>query len=71
MSKIKIGWAEESITPEKNVSLVGQFAERISKYVEKPLTVTAMAIDNGIEQAIIWDLMKAIERKIAKRRGLM
>ena len=24
-----------------------------------------------IEQAIIWDLMKAIERKIAKRRGLM
>lgn len=24
-----------------------------------------------IEQAVIWDLMKAIERKIAKRRGLM
>lgn len=25
----------------------------------------------NIEQAVIWDLMKAIERKIAKRRGLM
>ena len=24
-----------------------------------------------IEQNVIWDLMKAIERKIAKRRGLM
>ena len=24
-----------------------------------------------IEQAIIWDLMKAIERKIARRRGLI
>jgi hypothetical protein len=25
----------------------------------------------GINQNVIWDLMKAIERKIAKRRGLM
>lgn len=25
----------------------------------------------NIEQSAIWDLMKAIERKIAKRRGLM
>lgn len=25
----------------------------------------------GINQAIIWDLMKDVERKIAKRRGLM
>ena len=25
----------------------------------------------NIEQAVIWDMMKDIERKIAKRRGLM
>lgn len=24
-----------------------------------------------INQAVIWDLMKAVERKVAKRRGLM
>jgi len=35
MSKLYIGWSEMSITPDKKVSLVGQFAQRISKYVEK------------------------------------
>ena len=40
MSKIRIGWAETNITPEKKISLQGQFAERISQYVEKPLTAT-------------------------------
>ena len=40
MSNIKIGWSEISITPDKKISLVGQFAERISQYVEKPLMAT-------------------------------
>mgnify|MGYP001305377686 FL=1 len=31
MSKLKFGWAEQSITPDKKVSLAGQFAERISE----------------------------------------
>ena len=53
MNIIKIGWSEVDITPHKTVSLVGQFVERISEYVEKPLTATAMAIDNGTEQTII------------------
>ena len=53
MSTIKIGWAEENITPDKKVSLAGQFAERISQYVEKPLTVTAMAVDSGAEQMVM------------------
>ena len=44
MSKLLIGWSEANITPEKKVSLEGQFAERISEYVEKPLTATAMAM---------------------------
>ena len=47
MNKVKIGWSEVSITPDKKISLLGQFAERISEYVEKPITVTAMAIECG------------------------
>lgn len=46
MGKIKIGWAEEIFEFQKPVSLAGQFAERISEYVEKPITVTALAICN-------------------------
>ena len=50
MSKLNIGWSEVSITPEKKISLAGQFAERISQYVEKPLTATAMAVECGGDQ---------------------
>ena len=53
MAKLIIGWAEESITPDKPVSLVGQFYERISQYVETPLTVTALAIEAGDDHAVI------------------
>ena len=52
MSLMKLGWAEVSITPDKKISLAGQFAERISEYVEKPLTATALAIEAGGEQAV-------------------
>jgi hypothetical protein len=45
MSKILIGWAEESLVPEKKVSLSGQFFERISEYVESEITATAMAVE--------------------------
>lgn len=53
MNKLFIGWAEESITPDKKVALAGQFAERISEYVEKPITATAMAVECGNEQMIM------------------
>ena len=53
MCKLLIGWSEISLTPEKKVSLAGQFAERISEYVEKPLTATAMAVSSGDEQMIM------------------
>ena len=53
MSKLNIGWSEISITPEKKISLAGQFAERISQYVEKPLTATAMAVEAGGEQMVL------------------
>ena len=53
MSKLNIGWSEVCIIPNKRVSLCGQFAERISEYVEKPLTVTAMAVEAGGEQMVL------------------
>ena len=45
MSKLLIGWAEESIVPDKKVSLAGQFYERISDYVESDISATAMAVE--------------------------
>ena len=73
MGTLKIGWAEVDITPDKPISLAGQFAERISQYVEKPLTVTAMAIESGGEQAVIascdlggvsWNLIEAVRERL-------
>ncbi len=53
MNTMKIGWAEETFEFDKPVSLVGQFAERISEYTEKPLTATALAIEAGDEQVVL------------------
>ena len=53
MSKLRIGWSEVSITPEKRIALAGQFVERISEYVETPVTATALAVSDGTEQMII------------------
>ena len=53
MANVKIGWGEETFEFSKPVSLVGQFAERISEYVEKPITATAMAVEAGDEQMVI------------------
>ena len=53
MSKVLIGWAEESLVPDKKVSIPGQFYERISDHVETEITATAMAIEGGEEKAII------------------
>ncbi len=53
MSKIKIGWAEEEFKFDKPISLIGQFAERISEYTEKPITATAFAVDSGDDQMVI------------------
>ena len=53
MNKLLIGWAEESIVPDKKVSLAGQFFERISEYVESEISVTAMAVESAGEQLIL------------------
>ena len=52
MGNILIGWSEVNITPDKPIKLAGQFFDRVSEYVETPVTVTAMAIKSGEEQAI-------------------
>lgn len=50
---LKIGWAEESLVPDKKVSLSGQFYERISEGVDTPICATAMAVESDNEQMII------------------
>ena len=50
---MKYGWAEEKFVFPKPVALMGQFAERISEYEEKPLTATALAIDSGEDQMVL------------------
>lgn len=73
---MKYGWAERDITPDKKVSLAGQFAERISKYVEKPLTATAFVADSGEDQMILvsvdlvavsWNMVQEVRKRIALR----
>ncbi len=55
---IYIGWSCKDITPDKPVSLQGQYYQRISHYVQSPLKVTALALEtragNGkSEQAVM------------------
>jgi hypothetical protein len=52
-SDILVGWASKSITPDKPVILMGQFHPRISKYVNDPVTATALAIETSDDQAIM------------------
>lgn len=50
---MKYGWAEEKLVFTKPVALMGQFATRISEYEEKPLTVTALAVDSGEDHMVL------------------
>ena len=71
MNKLQIGWAEVSITPDKKIALRGQFAERISEYVETPITATALAVSDGAEQMIICscDLVGVSDNLVADTRA--
>ena len=57
-NRILVGWASRDVTPDKKVSLRGQFHVRISKKVNDPLTTTALALEaeDGSEQTIIVSL---------------
>ncbi|MBQ2696736.1 MAG: hypothetical protein IJF61_05485 [Clostridia bacterium] len=53
MCQLKIGWAEEEFVLTKPVSIIGQFAERISEYIEKPITATAFAVEANGDQMVL------------------
>ena len=53
MSKMLIGWAEETLVPEQKIALAGQFFLRVSEYVESEITATAMALESDNEQMIM------------------
>ena len=42
---LRVGWAAESITPDRPVQLQGQFFERVSEYVRDPIMATALALE--------------------------
>ncbi|NSW57606.1 MAG: hypothetical protein HPY44_16470 [Armatimonadetes bacterium] len=74
--KIRIGWASRDITPDRPVSLRGLFNLRIATRVQDPLTLTALAIESGGEQAIIVsidtcavddELLASSREKVAER----
>lgn len=71
MGKLRIGWAEESIVPEKKVSLAGQFFERISEHVESEISVTAMAVEADGDAMIMVsaDIILCTEALLALARG--
>ena len=73
MAKYMIGWSEVDMTPEKRIALAGQFYERISEYVETPLSATAMAISAGDEYVIFCsaDLVSVSTKLLGKVRGLI
>lgn len=54
--KLKIGWAQTSITPDRNVLMEGQMYQRVSRYVHDPITATVLALDNGDAKAVFVSL---------------
>jgi len=50
---LRIGWGAADATPPKPVIITGQFHARISERVNDPITVTALALEAGDEQAVI------------------
>ncbi|MDF2671224.1 MAG: hypothetical protein K0R67_3530 [Paenibacillus sp.] len=50
---LKLGWAQETITPEAPVLVAGLFHARLSERIMDPLTVTALAIESGSEQVVL------------------
>ena len=68
---VMIGWATRDITPDRPVSLCGQFHMRISKGVQDPVTITALSVSSG-DDAFIWvscDLALIPQAVLAKSRA--
>ncbi|MBQ3866491.1 MAG: hypothetical protein II776_06275 [Clostridia bacterium] len=55
MERIKIGWAKREISTDKPVAIPGQMYVRVSRGIQDPLFVTALAVEGGPEgKAIIF-----------------
>jgi hypothetical protein len=50
---LQIGWGTRDITPERPVLLRGLFNLRVATHIRDRLTTTALALDNGVDQALI------------------
>ena len=48
MSRIRFGWSEVSLVPDRPISLAGEFFERVTDEVETPITVTVGTEPNTI-----------------------
>ena len=53
MKQLWIGWAQADITAIQPVLMIGQMYHRVSEYVRDPITVTALALENGETQAVL------------------
>ena len=53
MGRIRIGWASRDVSTELPVNMPGQFFMRIAQGIHDPLTVTALALENNGEQAVL------------------
>lgn len=72
MKKLKIGWAQASITPTRPVVVIGQMYHRESEYVRDPILATALALDDAQTHAVIVSLDMTeypihIEQKLRQR----
>ena len=52
MPQLKIGWAFRDVSTEKHVNIPGQFHARISEGILDPVTITALAVDNGEDSVV-------------------
>lgn len=52
-TKIRIGWSQQDITPQRPVSVRGHFNLRVATRVQDPLTTTALAMESGDDVVIL------------------
>jgi hypothetical protein len=77
-SPLKVGWASRDISTTEPVGIRGQFYLRLSEGILDPLTVTALAIENGRDSVIFLScdaisirqfLMKMIRKRVATKNS--
>jgi hypothetical protein len=76
MNELKIGWASRDVSTDKPVHMPGHFYRRPCQGIFDPVTVTALAIDNGLDLVIFLSadvvgihssMVKTIREKVTRR----